>query len=295
MTGDERMSVTVTLQVFSGVPNPTWELTESQTRELSKRLAALNTRTLSKPPGIAGGLGYRGFVVESSREIALDPFIYIHANVVDLARLSLNLLDADEQLEKWLLDSARNAIDSDLRGFVKSEIAAIRQSSLAQPLGAVSSIAPSTAPAILAVPPYNPGKWNNDPKIRTRNNCYNYANDVITNSFAQPGRGSGAMYSAFVCGNVGAAANRDGLQSVGTVSGTPAQGHYVALVIWPGRDFHWYRLDVGGSWSHKPGQTPVRDTDNSGNPITDPSNCNRGPYTDFCGYHQTFPSSIRIL
>ncbi|MCE7929701.1 MAG: hypothetical protein DYG91_14580 [Chloroflexi bacterium CFX7] len=285
------MSVTVTLQIFSGVPNPTWELSDAQAREFASRLASLNSRTLSKPPGIAGGLGYRGFVVESSREPTLDPFIYVHANVIDLARLSLNLLDNDVQLEEWLLGSAGGAIDDELRALVQGDLTGLRQGGLVQPLGVV----PSAGPSLLAVPPYNPGKWNNDPNIRTRNNCYNYANDVITNTFAQPGRGSGAMYGSLACGDVGAAAGRDGLRSVGSASGTPAQGHFAALVIWPGRDFHWYRLDAGGAWSHKPGQTPVRDTDNSGNRIGDPRTCNRGPYTDFCGYYQTIPGSVRIL
>ena len=37
-----------------------------------------------------------------------------------------------------------------------------------------------------------------------------------------------------------------------------------------GVDFHWYRLDNNGQWSHKPGETSVTDTDNIGNVITDP-------------------------
>ena len=50
----------------------------------------------------------------------------------------------------------------------------------------------------------------------------------------------------------------------------PALGHLVALVIAPGWDFHWYRKGPDGMWSHKPGQTPVTNVDNSGNPIIDP-------------------------
>jgi hypothetical protein len=47
-------------------------------------------------------------------------------------------------------------------------------------------------------------------------------------------------------------------------------------------DFHWYRQDEVGCWSHKPGGTLVRDSDNGGNRITDPQLADRGPYTDFC-------------
>jgi hypothetical protein len=71
-------------------------------------------------------------------------------------------------------------------------------------------------------------------------------------------------------------------------------GHFVALVIWPARDDHWYRLDDETRWSHKPGETPVRDYDGAGRPITDPSICDRGPYTEFVGFFQTFPNAVSI-
>lgn len=58
--------------------------------------------------------------------------------------------------------------------------------------------------------------------------------------------------------------------------------HQVALVIWPGVDYHWYRLDKDGKWSHKPGRTPATNLDNSGNLINDPRTADRGNYTEFC-------------
>jgi hypothetical protein len=70
--------------------------------------------------------------------------------------------------------------------------------------------------------------------------------------------------------------------------------HKVALVIWPGRDFHWYRLDRTGRWSHKPGVTPASDVDNSGNPIADPRTANRGPYTVFCGCYCVCKQRVTI-
>jgi hypothetical protein len=53
---------------------------------------------------------------------------------------------------------------------------------------------------------YNPGFWNNDPVIRQSNNCYNYASNWRTNTFAQPGRGCGQMYTALTCSEVTRAA-----------------------------------------------------------------------------------------
>jgi hypothetical protein len=48
----------------------------------------------------------------------------------------------------------------------------------------------------------------------------------------------------------------------------------------------------GTFWSHKPGGTAARNTDNSGRVITNPETCNRGPYTQFCGYFYTCRSQL---
>jgi hypothetical protein len=100
------------------------------------------------------------------------------------------------------------------------------------------------------------------------------------------------MYTSLTCGDVGAAASRDGCKT--TCNGPSKK---VALVIWPGWDFHWYRQHTGGSWGHKPGSTPARNTDESNHVINGstltPANCNRGPYTSFCGYRYA-PKNIII-
>lgn len=59
----------------------------------------------------------------------------------------------------------------------------------------------------------------------------------------------------------------------------PDQGHYIGLLIWPGTNFHWVRLDDNGNWSHKPGGTAVRNTDNNGDVITDPSKADLSPWS----------------
>jgi hypothetical protein len=61
----------------------------------------------------------------------------------------------------------------------------------------------------------------------------------------------------------------------------------VALVIWPGFDFHWYRRHPEGFWGHKIGPTRATNLDNTNHVITDeitPAACDRGPYTDFCAF-----------
>ncbi|MFL6673419.1 MAG: hypothetical protein ACJ8LG_09025 [Massilia sp.] len=276
------MSVTITLHIFSGRPDPSWELSDDQAKELAQRIGQIQKTTLLKPAGFAGTVGYRGFSAIAVREKALDPHVYIHGGVVDLDRFDLNRIADSPDLEEWLLSTAGSAVSDEVRKFVQAELSG----GTIRPLDAAVSI--------LTVPPYDPGKWNNDAAIRTRNNCYNYANDKITNSFAQPGLGSGERYSALTCASVGGAAQRDGQVPVGPPVSTPADGHYIALVIWPGQDFHWYRQDNNTRWSHKPGQSPVRNVDSSGNIIVDPQSCDRGPYSQFCGYYHSIPANTRI-
>src|SRR5690606_15255980 len=103
----------------------------------------------------------------------LDSHVYVHGGIVELDRFDLNRTTSSTELEIWLLSTGVNSIPHDVREYVEERLTT--RPNLMSPQG-----------LILAVPPYNPGKWNNDPNIRTRNNCYNYANDKITNTFAQP-------------------------------------------------------------------------------------------------------------
>jgi hypothetical protein len=74
----------------------------------------------------------------------------------------------------------------------------------------------------------------------------------------------------------------------------------VALAIDTGIDYHWYRQDSHGRWSHKPGNTSATDVDASGNPITNPETADRDysvtsgfNYSVFCGYFYVPAGGIR--
>lgn len=76
----------------------------------------------------------------------------------------------------------------------------------------------------------------------------------------------------------------------------PAKGYSkIALVIDPKQDYHFYRQDSNGFWSHKPGGTPVKNKDTSGRLIYNPELANRDSrddaenndglnYNVFCGF-----------
>ncbi|HYI12422.1 MAG TPA: hypothetical protein VEK57_25435 [Thermoanaerobaculia bacterium] len=293
----------ITLNIYSGRPNPRWVLSEEQTAELRERLsAAADNLTADAPPGSLQGLGYRGFEVRLHDDA---PPLHVHGGVVGTPGVSANLADDGRELERFLLGTidlaggaprglnaaASGALSESVREHIAENLA-VPPASFARTLKASYGGCPPCVAAL--APPYDPGKWNNVPSVQYNNNCYNYANNLITNSFAQPGRGSGRMYTSLTCGSVQPAAQRDGLTASANFSTTISNGFYCALVIWPNEDFHWYRQDSGGCWSHKPGSTQARNTDNSGNPITDPKTCNRGPYTDFCSYMITYPGKVTI-
>lgn len=153
---------------------------------------------------------------------------------------------------------------------------------------------------LLALPAYTTApveeqRWNTDEDRQRCNNCYNYATNHPNGSFAQPGWASGgSMSSPYTCGGVLSAAESDGLTFAGhsmdeARSRCPADCCLVALVN-SGEDYHWYREDADGTWSHKRGNTPAIRHDGMGNPITDPSTASHvydngtRNYDMFCGF-----------
>lgn len=150
-----------------------------------------------------------------------------------------------------------------------------------------------------STPAYMPAYWNDattySGAIQYYNNCYNYANNRRTGTFAQPGTASGYTgYPKTVQGWRNAAI-ADGLEPTDSSSTSPAGKTKVALAVGTdpltGRpDYHWYRKDINGLWTHKPGGTASTNLDNSSVPITNPETANRGFYTEFGGYFFTSSS-----
>ena len=118
--------------------------------------------------------------------------------------------------------------------------------------------------------------------IRPGNNCYAYACDDFndwrrgSDDFPQPGNTAGyttPLQSQISADLLRSRAEADGLILVksGSENDPAPIGFYkVALVVAPGLDYHWYRQDPDGYWSHKLGEYPIMVADSDGNPITDP-------------------------
>jgi hypothetical protein len=84
----------VELDVFSGRPNPRWELDEPASRELRRLESALSPATLAAPE--PPGLGYRGFVYS-------DPAGTSRAYGRHVRTAALVLADPDSSIERFLL------------------------------------------------------------------------------------------------------------------------------------------------------------------------------------------------
>lgn len=275
----------VTLEIFSGRPNPTWTLAEDDQRRLFDRVQGRSLAPAEVPETL---LGFRGLVVQPGEgdvvEIPQSFRIAGIGPVIETERTKgARALSVDESNDaaQFLLQSARTVIPDDLQQLVVDERK--RQAAELLPTGPPIPDPPDPAPPCQVVAnAYNPSAWNSAPTVYM-NNCYNYGMNKQTNTFAQPGRAHGKMYTALTCADVGTAASQDGCTTT-----CKAASHRVALVVWPGWDFHWYRKHSNGFWAHKPGSTPARNTDNSNRVINGtsltPANCDRGPYSAFCGY-----------
>ena len=195
------------------------------------------------------------------------------------------------------------------------------------------------------VPGYEPDYWNEDECVMSMNNCYNYAMNKATHTFAQPGIAyecslapdkcrpapdecdlsyksndrplqprEGSLTDPFeICDYVAWYAVMDGsiapvsltneADDPGECGGGPGYTK-VALVVRRAfenvdSDYHWFRRDNDGTWSHKPAWTPATNLDDCGKAITNPEelitepekDCKRTSYDTFCGYYCTASTS----
>jgi hypothetical protein len=102
----------VEFDIFSGMPNPTWILTDAEADSFLKQVDAL-PRT--SPRELSGNLGYRGFIVQCSQGADTE-LIRIQNGSVHISKGGTNVYayDEDRELERWLLNAARPHMDNEL-------------------------------------------------------------------------------------------------------------------------------------------------------------------------------------
>lgn len=111
--------VEVELDIFSGNPNPTWILSPEEGVIFLKRLATL-PQTSAKD--LSTHLGYRGFIVQVTKGTEQD-LAHIQNGTVQLlvSDTKVYYSDQNRDLERWLLNSGKLSLESDLFNLVESE------------------------------------------------------------------------------------------------------------------------------------------------------------------------------
>ena len=281
--------IRITADMFSGRPNPVWEVEGAEAESLLQEISRNQDAVAAMDEGYQG-LGYRGLIVESladnmSSKYGLPSSLRL-ANGANAKGLEIGDRIVSSMLKAKILDEgSHKSLIEQLQAFGQGFGAGITESDHVE-----TAPAPVEAAAVAAVTcqiesaAFNPGFWN-DPAHIGKNNCYNYASNRRTDTFAQPGLATGHQASVMACANVTAASLSDGLHK--RFNCFPASENprwLMALVVAPGQDYHWYRKQKEGFWGHKPGHTAARNVDNNNHVVLNPETAARGPYTNFCGY-----------
>jgi hypothetical protein len=101
--------VTVSLGIYSGRPDPSWELSEAQAVAVVDAINALPTTTGTPPQG---GLGYHGFTVVMHRAGHADETLVAYRATVAPAGTAPRAYRADpgRTVERLLLDTGRSRL-----------------------------------------------------------------------------------------------------------------------------------------------------------------------------------------
>jgi hypothetical protein len=158
---------------------------------------------------------------------------------------------------------------------------------------------------------YQPHLWNDNGEIQRTHNCYAYSLSKRTSkmsSKAQPGYFANyppLSDKDYNCSSFYDRMKRDNPSIRPTKFGKRCgKGTYkIFLAYAPGSknngdtDYHYYRQDSNGMWSHKPGATLVTNKDASGKRISNPMTADRNykhyNYSEPCGFYCVNPKIAR--
>lgn len=149
-------------------------------------------------------------------------------------------------------------------------------------------------------PQWNPHKWSANSKF---NNCYAYAMDDHEESSDQRGKKPipGPDLSRYTCSRIIEGLKNEIPQMYPATFETPCQPGFKKIYAAVSEesvnnDFHFWRQDYDGLWSHKPGSRNPTRVDGNNKPIENPENANRNSdtynYTQSCGFF-CIPSGSR--
>jgi hypothetical protein len=121
LAADPLPSVTVTLGLYSGRPDPSWTLSDVQVAALVGQLAALPAAIGSAPQG---GLGYHGFSIVVRRPDQPDQTFQVYRGAVTSPGDAPGTYGADPQrtLESALLETGRSHLTATEINVVEADL-----------------------------------------------------------------------------------------------------------------------------------------------------------------------------
>jgi len=101
--------ITVTLGIYSGRADPSWDLAEAEAAQLDRAIAGLPVTTGTPPEG---GLGYHGFTLLLSRPGKADETLVAYRGTVAPPGVDPRpyRIDAPRTVERLLLDAGRSIL-----------------------------------------------------------------------------------------------------------------------------------------------------------------------------------------
>lgn len=149
-------------------------------------------------------------------------------------------------------------------------------------------------------PKYEPDRWNTKNNIKSTHNCFSYAlNQLVSHRMNKPQPGYFSKHphisnNDYNCGAFYKRLKSDIPSLYRAKFGTRCKKGYYKVFLAVDNDtskdtdYHFYRQDSNGTWSHKPGRTNVTNVDANGNIIINPTLASRKydyyNYSLDCGY-----------
>jgi hypothetical protein len=110
--------VQVELDIFSGMPNPTWVLTDAEADRFLEKLAAMPRISAA---GLSGNLGYRGFILQVTQG-ADTQWVRIQRGIVQISNdAQIYAGDEGRELERWVLNTGKPHLEPELFQTVERE------------------------------------------------------------------------------------------------------------------------------------------------------------------------------
>ena len=187
----------VTLLAYTGLRNPVWRISKYSNPDISNLLLhAKSIGYVYQHKCIPPKTGFKGLLLQDSEEeqLIVGP-VTIQLQLVLLDTMPCELPPTGQYREKIRDEIISGKVSADCPD---TEIA---------PIGDDAEICTYNASS---TPAYNPHRWDINDTIRRKNNCYNYALTQTSNTYAQPGKGSGQIYSETSAEPMRDAAVRDG-------------------------------------------------------------------------------------